>query len=147
VESWRALEKNAANPKNCAGKCLPISLSTIENEPVFALPKAMFTANLCRIDNERSECSAMKLLVMKSRFGWSKLHVFVSGLILGAVVAISSPGFSADEDVVRRAFTNTLYALAELAVDTETNASRIVALVERVEHLEERLEEMSGEKK
>jgi len=85
----------------------------------------------------------MKRLLIKSPFGWSKLPVFVSGMILGAVVALSSPGLSAGEDVVRRTFTSTLYALAELAIDTETNASRIVELVERVEHLEERLEEMS----
>jgi hypothetical protein len=88
----------------------------------------------------------MKLLVMKSRFGWSKLHVFVSGMIVGAVVALSSPGFSASEDVVRRSYASILYALAELAVDTETNAGRIVELGERVEHLEEMLEEISGEK-
>ncbi len=88
----------------------------------------------------------MKRLVRKSRFGWSRLPVFVSGMILGAVVALSSPGFSAGEGFVQRAFTSTLYALAELAVDTETNASRIVGLGERVERLEEILEEMSGEK-
>ena len=88
----------------------------------------------------------MKRLVMKSRFGWSKLPVFVSGMILGAVVALSSPGFSAGEDVERRSFTTTLYALAELAIDTETNAGRIVELGERVEDLEAMLEEMSGEK-
>lgn len=89
----------------------------------------------------------MKRLLIKSPFGWSKLPVFVSGMILGAVVALSSPGFSAGEDVVRRSFASTLYALAELAVDTETNASRIVELGERVEHLEQRLEEMSDGKK
>ncbi len=88
----------------------------------------------------------MKRLVIKSPFSWSKLPVFVSGMILGAIVALSSPGFSADEDVVRRGFTTTLYMLAELAIDTETNASRIVELGERVERLEEMLEEMSGEK-
>jgi len=88
----------------------------------------------------------MKRLVIKSRFGWSKLPVFVSGMIVGAVVALSSPGLSADEDVVRRTFTSTLYALAELAVDTETNAGRIVELGERVERLEAMLEEMSGKK-
>jgi hypothetical protein len=47
---------------------------------------------------------------------------------------------------VRRTFTSTLYALAELAVDTETNAGRIVELGERVERLEAMLEEMSGKK-
>ena len=62
----------------------------------------------------------MKRLVRKSRFGWSRLPVFVSGMILGAVVALSSPGFSAGEDGVRNSFASTLYALAELAVDTET---------------------------
>ncbi len=36
--------KKCGKSKNCAGKCLPVSLSTIENEPVFALPKATFTA-------------------------------------------------------------------------------------------------------
>ncbi len=88
----------------------------------------------------------MKRLVIKSPFGWSKIPVFVSGMIVGAVIALSSPGFSAGEDFVRRSFTSTLYAIAELAIDTETNASRIVALGERVEHLEEVLDEMSGKK-
>ena len=88
----------------------------------------------------------MKRLVIRSPFSWSKFPVFVSGMILGAVVALSSPGFSAGEDVVRGGSTSTLYALAELAVDTETNASRIVELGQRVERLEEILEEMSGEK-
>ena len=88
----------------------------------------------------------MKRLVMKSPFSWSNLPVFVSGMILGAVVALSSPGFSAGEGITRKGFTSTLYALAELAVDTETNASRIVELGQRVERLEEILEEMSGEK-
>jgi hypothetical protein len=88
----------------------------------------------------------MKRLVMKSPFSWSILPVFVSGMIVGAVVALSSPGFSASEDVVRRSYASILYALAELAVDTETNASRIVALGERVDDLEEMLEEMSGKK-
>ncbi len=124
------------------------ALPTVEPERRFTLdlPKATFTATLCRTDNERLECSAMKRLVRKSRFGWSKLPVFVSGMILGAVVALSSPGFSAGEDVERRSFTTTLYALAELAIDTETNAGRIVELGERVEDLEAMLEEMSGEK-
>ncbi len=88
----------------------------------------------------------MKRLLIKSPFGWSKLPVFVSGMILGAVVALSSPGFSAGEDLARRSFASTLYALAELAVDIEINAGRIVELVERVEHLEGMLEEMSGER-
>ncbi len=88
----------------------------------------------------------MKRLVIKSPFSWSNLPVFVSGMIVGAVVALSSPGFSAGEDIARRSFTSTLYAIAELAIDTETNAGRIVELGERVEHLEEMLEEMSGEK-
>ena len=88
----------------------------------------------------------MNRLVIKRPLGWSKLPVFVFGMILGAVVALSPPGFSANEDDVRRSFTTTLYMLAELAVDTETNASRIVELGERVEHLEEMLEKMSGEK-
>ena len=88
----------------------------------------------------------MKRLMIKSPFGWSKVSVFISGMTLGAVVALSSPGFSANEDVVRRGFTTTLYMLAELAVDTETNAGRIVELGERVDHLEEMLEQMSGEK-
>jgi len=89
----------------------------------------------------------MKRLVMKSPFGWSKFPVLVSGMILGAVVALSSPGFSADEDVARRSFAGVLYAIAELAVDTETNASRIVELKEQVEDLENMLEEMSAERK
>ena len=88
----------------------------------------------------------MKRLVIKNPFGRSKLPVFVSGMTLGAVVALSSPGFSAGEDVVRRSFASTLYAIAELAVDTEINAGRVVALGERVAHLEEMLEEMSAEK-
>ncbi len=88
----------------------------------------------------------MKRLMMKSRFGWSKFPVFVSGLIIGAVVALSSPGISADEDAARRGFTATFYALAQLAVDTETNTSRVVELRERVEILEERLEEISDKK-
>jgi hypothetical protein len=89
----------------------------------------------------------MKRLVIKNLFGRSKLPVFVSGMILGAVVGLSSPGFSAGEDATRRGFTSTFYAIAELAVDIEINASRIVELVERVEHLEGMLEEISGEKK
>ena len=88
----------------------------------------------------------MKRPVIKNPFSWSRLPVFVSGMILGAIVALSSPGFSADEDVVRSVFTSTFYALAELAVDVETNASRIVELGERVEHLEEMLEQMSVER-
>ncbi len=88
----------------------------------------------------------MKHLVQNSSVSWSNLPVFVSGMILGAVVALSSPGFSAGEDSERNPVASILYALAELAVDTETNASRIVELGERVEHLEEMLEEMSGEK-
>ena len=88
----------------------------------------------------------MKRLFIISRVCWSKLPVFVSGMIVGAVVALSSPGFSASEDVVRRSYASILYALAELAVDTETNASRIVALGERVDDLEVILEEMSGKK-
>jgi hypothetical protein len=67
-------------------------------------------------------------------------------MILGAVVALSSPGLSAGEDVERRSVTSIIYALAALAVDAEINASRIVALVRRVEHLEETQEQMSGEK-
>jgi Na+/serine symporter len=88
----------------------------------------------------------MKRLMIKSPFGWSKIPVFVSGMILGAVVALSSPGFSAGEDVMRKIVTSTLYAIAELAVDVEINASRIEKLGERVENLEAMLEEMSGKK-
>jgi len=88
----------------------------------------------------------MKRLVMKIPFGWSKLPVFVSGMILGAVVALSSPGLSAGEDVARKSFTSILYMIAELAIDSETNASRIVALGERVDNLEEMLEKVSGKK-
>ncbi len=88
----------------------------------------------------------MKRLMIKNSIGWSKLSVFVSGMIIGAIVALSSPGLSAGEDVEQRSTTSILYALAALAVDSEINASRIVALVTRVEHLEETQEQMSGEK-
>ena len=86
----------------------------------------------------------MKRLVTKSPTSWSKLPVFLSGMVLGAVVALATPVFSASKDFARNALTGVLYAIAELAVDTETNAGKIVALTQRVGELEDLLEEISG---
>ena len=52
---------------------------------------------------------------------------------------MASPAMT-DEDAPRQAvITSILYAIAQLAVDTESNASRIVALEERLDDLEEAL--------
>lgn len=63
------------------------------------------------------------------------------GLVLGAGL-----GAVADEEAVtlRDFAKRTLYAVGDLAVDTEANAKRIVDLESRVDDLELRLEALGG---
>ncbi len=71
-------------------------------------------------------------------------RAFLFGLVLGVVVAGAGSALWAQEDVDRVFVKSTLYALAQLAVDTETVAANLVELEKRVDDLETLLEESSS---
>ena len=71
-------------------------------------------------------------------------RAFLFGLTLGVVVAGAGSALWADEDRDRAFRKSTLYALAQLAVDTETVASNLVRLEKRVDDLEALIEESSS---
>lgn len=83
-----------------------------------------------------------------SASGTGRRTAFFGGLVLGLVLGLGSAGtvaVAADEELSN--FTRgLLYAISELAVDTEVNAARIVALAQRIDELEISLEEAKGEK-
>ena len=71
-------------------------------------------------------------------------RAFLFGLVMGLVVAGAGSALWAQEDINRSFVKSTLYALAQLAVDTETVAANLVRLEERVNDLEALLEEESS---
>jgi hypothetical protein len=64
---------------------------------------------------------------------------FVLGLVTGAIFAVAGTAVSQEDDAARGFATRVLYAIAQLAADTERNAARISALADRVDDLEEML--------
>ena len=72
------------------------------------------------------------------------LHVrsLVVGAVAGAALAIGTTSLADQGEKARVIATGFLYALAELAVETETNAARIVELRDRVADLEEMVNEL-----
>ena len=71
---------------------------------------------------------------------------FLFGLIFGVFLTSAGSTLWADEDAGRTFKKSVLYALAQLAVDTEKNGSYIVELRQRVNDLEIGLEEISQRK-
>jgi hypothetical protein len=72
---------------------------------------------------------------------------FAVGVATGAIMTIagfSTVVFQGDIDRLRETF---IYAVSALAVDTERNAHRIVALEERIDDLEARLAELKSRAK
>lgn len=72
---------------------------------------------------------------------------FAIGVATGAVlasIAFSIVMFRGDVDKLRETY---IYSTSALAVDTERNAQRIVALEERIDDLEARLAELKGRTK
>lgn len=69
---------------------------------------------------------------------------FAVGLVAGLLLAASAAAVADETSGVRDFARTTLYAVVELAIDTETNATRIAALDERIDDLELRLDALTG---
>ena len=73
----------------------------------------------------------------------NRAAAFFLGAVLGGCLVMPSASVYAESDDSENSLTSILYALAELAVDSETNAEKIVALEDRVNDLEQSLLEMT----
>lgn len=78
-----------------------------------------------------------------ARHGWIRVRSTLVGgaigiLLVGSAVALAS------SDGENSGLTTILYALSELAVDTEVNAHRIVELTERLGDLEQQIEALEA---
>lgn len=69
----------------------------------------------------------------------AKLY-FLAGLIVGATAAIATMA-PAEGEGRREPVAAVLYAISQLAVDTEQNAKRIVELSDRIDQLEQQIED------
>lgn len=65
------------------------------------------------------------------------------GLSLGVGLGLSYPALSQESGEEEHPMAGVLYAIAQLAIDTETNAARIVELTERLEELEAVTEDLA----
>ena len=68
---------------------------------------------------------------------------FLLGCIVGGFLAVTGTALAVGEDDQNELTQSLLYAIAELAVDSELNAVNIVALRERVDGLEHRLQQLA----
>ena len=75
-----------------------------------------------------------------------KAPKFLLGLILGVFLTASGSALWADDNKERNFAKSVLYAISELAIDTEVNAERIVELQQRVDDLEIVLEKIQRPK-
>ena len=72
---------------------------------------------------------------------------FAFGILFGAALAITGTALAEDDEPAPGHLMQTVwYTLIELAIDTERNATEIVALRERLDDLEEDLAETVGDK-
>lgn len=79
------------------------------------------------------------------RAGWLKGNRgFLLGLLSGAVVVVAALVVLSDDDTEQNFVQRTLYALSELAIDTEQNAADIVELRDRLDDLELALERLAA---
>ncbi len=70
----------------------------------------------------------------------SKIPTFIAGALTGAIFAISVGATAQPLKGDDGFLTTILYAISQLAVDTEKNAAKIVSLSERLDDLEEKFE-------
>jgi hypothetical protein len=73
----------------------------------------------------------------------SKGGMLLLGLGLGVCLGLSYPALSRESSEQDHPMAGVLYAIAQLAIDTETNAARIVELTERLEELEAATEDLA----
>ena len=71
---------------------------------------------------------------------------FAVGMVCGAFLAVAGTSLAQDSDPEPDLMQTVWYTLIELAIDTERNATSIVALRERLEDLELDLAEIAGDK-
>lgn len=64
---------------------------------------------------------------------------FAAGLVLGVGLAVAAPAVGDSTDKAVEIVSTMLYSISSLAVDTETNAAKIVELEERLDDLEAKL--------
>ncbi|MDJ0610960.1 MAG: hypothetical protein QNJ67_18445 [Kiloniellales bacterium] len=73
-------------------------------------------------------------------------HTFVFGVVFGLVLASAASAPWAEDGIGAAFKKEVLYALAQLAIDTEMVAASVVELQQRVDDLETLLEEQSTAK-
>ena len=71
---------------------------------------------------------------------------FLFGLLTGAILATSGLAFGRADEKARNLTQSVLYTLAELAVNTETNAGNIAKLRHRLDDLELTVDEIAAKK-
>jgi hypothetical protein len=77
----------------------------------------------------------------------SKGGMLLLGLSLGVCLGLSYPALSKESGEEVNPMASVLYTIAQLAIDTETNAARIVELTERLEELEAATEDLTTREK
>ena len=79
-------------------------------------------------------------------FSWSREgRGFAVGLLCGAFLAAAGTALAQDDERAGGLMQTVMYVLAELAVDTEANAAKIVTLAERLDDLEDQVAEIADE--
>ena len=65
-----------------------------------------------------------------------RIQCFIAGAFFGGALALAGTAMAVTKEERRQFAASLIYAVAELAVDTEKNAKRIVELRERIDDLE-----------
>ena len=84
-----------------------------------------------------------KLTLKGSTHVLNRIRGFLFGLFFGVVLSTAGTALSADDAGDRGFAKSILYAIAMLAIDTEKNAAYILELRQRMDDLEELLDEKS----
>lgn len=74
-------------------------------------------------------------------------HSFFLGLVFGVMLTVTGTALSQDDEKALGFVKVLLRAVAELAINTETNAVNIVALHDRLNDLELMVDEIAEDKK
>lgn len=70
------------------------------------------------------------------------IRCFIAGVFFGGALVLAGTAMAVTKEERRQFAASLIYAVAELAVDTEKNAKRIVDLRERIDDLELQMDDL-----